>query len=301
MSFPGLFEAKLPTEEDVKLWRTERERLALIVEEIRQRTAMLDRLIETTSEALALGKPQVSAPAPSKETQKSENPVEAAPPEVAKKVAKPTKPKRKAPHRMRDSDSSWPAIILRIVESSPQPPSYEEIRKEIYLTSLGKTLERTSSAFYGTIKKLEDRGILKRHMGRVFTRSGYDAHMAAVREGIVSGRAPIVIKTHGSPQKAAIVEFLSSVGSAGATTSSIMEELQTNPILPSMSEKNGKTVIYNLLARMAKRGELIKEGEVYRLPPKENEPPTSKGDGGSESDEAPTSSKDSQQAFRRVG
>jgi hypothetical protein len=185
-----------------------------------------------------------------------------------KRAAKPTplatpKPTERKGGRT-PSETGWTATMLRILTEANRPMSYAELKAKVMNTPLGPTLARTDKAFYSGVAKLEERKQAIRQNGRISTTEAYERLMRDVAAGIAKEEPPIR-NTGGdrnSPAKAAIFEILRREAQ-GAPIADIVNEL--TPKL-NLETRNSKTAVYNLIARLVRRGELTKNGKNIRLP-----------------------------------
>jgi hypothetical protein len=116
---------------------------------------------------------------------------------------------------------------------------------------------------------LESRKQAVRHKGRVFSSAVYERFQRDLKAGLVKDEAaPRVHGTQESPAKRALLAHLAN-HPAGLKPGEIVRELAEIPDL-NVSDKNGKTAVYNLIARLANRGELVRENGIVRLPAKQN-------------------------------
>jgi hypothetical protein len=164
----------------------------------------------------------------------------------------------------------WTATMLQIVRDANRPLTYAELKAEIAKTHLGPRLLRTDKSFYGAIGKLETREAAVRHGGRISTPEVYERYMRDVAAGLVKDEP--ILNSGGervSPTKTAVLEFLGD-NVRGAKISEIITDLEKRPELNLPGNKNGKTAVYNLIARLVRREVLVREGDLIRLPRKAN-------------------------------
>jgi hypothetical protein len=162
------------------------------------------------------------------------------------------------------SETGWTATMLGILTQADRPMAYAELKAEIMKTPLATKLARTDKSFYGGLLKLEQRKQAIRQNGRVATVAAHERFMRDVAAGLVKEEPPIR-NTGGdrtSPAKAALLEILRREVE-GASAADIVNEL--TPKL-DLKTRNNKTAVYNLIARLLKRGELVKDGKNVRLP-----------------------------------
>jgi hypothetical protein len=164
----------------------------------------------------------------------------------------------------------WTATMLQIIRDANRPLTYAELKAETAKTHLGPKLLRTDKSFYGAIAKLETREVAVRHGGRVFAPEVYERYMRDVDAGIVKDE-PILNSgsERVSPTKTAVLQFLGD-NVRGARISEIVNNLEKRPELNVSGNKNGKTAVYNLIARLVRRDVLVREGDIITLPRKPN-------------------------------
>ncbi len=264
MSVPETPTANLPTADDLRHWRRERDRLVAEERAIKRRRAKLDKLIEAGVAFVGYGAKTEEAP----NTPPS---VEQKPPTFQTKMSRSRKPRR-------PRSKSWVATILRIAKKENRGMTYPELKGELAKTHLGETLQRTDKAFYGGIGKLAERGAIVKHKGRVYTPAAYKRFKLDVEAGLVDDApAPSSFSGHNSPNKLAVFELLSNRPS-GVGMGEIIECLLNNTATRNAVVHN-RTPVYNLLGRMTKRGELNKRGRKYYLPVTKVETPNSEESG----------------------
>ncbi|MCH7805935.1 MAG: hypothetical protein IH995_02160 [Proteobacteria bacterium] len=173
----------------------------------------------------------------------------------------------------RSKSETWTNTILRIVEEAGRKMSYSEVKDEVRKTHLGDTLSRTEAAFYGALKKLEDREKLVRHRGWIFTPGIYEQFKRDVAEGKAVDVPSGTFKNQESHNWLAVERFLKNRPN-GAMASEIVNHLINDPP-PDLNVTKNKNSIYNLLARQRKNGHLDWRDDRYYLPRKKDEAPDS--------------------------
>jgi hypothetical protein len=173
------------------------------------------------------------------------------------------------PQRLAKADrvlrkKTWPATMLRILKQADRLVPYAELKEELAKTHLAPKLARSDKSFYGSLLKLETMGLAVRNGGRAATTEVFQRFKADVEAGRIKDEP--IRNTGGdrnSPAKKAILDLLLATG--GASPSAIVKEL-----IPKLdlNTKNSKTAVYNLIARLVKRDELIRDGTIIRLPSK---------------------------------
>jgi hypothetical protein len=159
---------------------------------------------------------------------------------------------------------SWTGTIAQILDSVQYGITYEELRKRLQATTLGAPGNFSEKSFYGAVGRLEANKLAVRHNGRVFSKKGYEAFRKAVEIGIEDDTPVSMSGRKRSPARDAIMAALGCA--EGMKMSEILDLLKDEPGL-NVQSKNGKTAIYNLIAREVGRGDLVKDSNgVIRLP-----------------------------------
>lgn len=248
----------LPTAEDIRQWRKERDRLMAEARAIRQRCAALDQMI-TGGEKL-LDVPGLATPSTDAEPQAN--------------LKTPMARRESARRYMRRGKSkTWTATIFRIVREADRGLTYNELKAEMLKTHLGDRLRETDKALYGGVGKLAERGNVIRYHGRVFSPKAYHRFKEDVAAGCIADIPAPTSRGNGSPNEIAVERLLSALPN-GATTGEIIDSLLNNPP-PDLAVTKNKNSIYNLLARQRDKGKLIKRGNRYYLPMSKDEAPGS--------------------------
>ena len=254
----------LPTAEDLRQWRKERDRLAAEEHDIKRRKAQLDKLIDAGKAFVGEGRRDVSK---------------------AQRAAPALSKTAEVPKIDRKTGKSWTETMKEIAQSAERALTYQELKEEVGKTHLGKRLRETEAAFYGAIGKLSEKEEIVRYKGHVFSPEAYARFSADLK----AGKIPDIKEprgSHRSPIRDAIFKLLENYP-RGRTTAQIIEVLQKNPDTVEAVKKN-KTPVYNLLSRLTKRRDIMKRGKKYQLPPSKNKAPGSEepgaldrhGDGG---------------------
>ena len=168
---------------------------------------------------------------------------------------------------------TWTATILKVLEKAEHGMTYHELKEEIGKTHLSGRLRETEKAFYSGIWKLNARGKVIRHRGRVFLPTAYENFKTAVNIGLVDDLPETRAPGRRSPNEIAVERFLASRPN-GATTREIVDGLVNDPPSDLEVTKN-RTSIYNLLSRHKKNKMLIERDGRYFLPSSSNETPGS--------------------------
>lgn len=167
----------------------------------------------------------------------------------------------------RSSEGSWTETMLKIIETADRPLTYAELRNEVAKTHLGPKLAQTEKSFYGGIGKLAGRKQIVRHGGRVFSHRAYERFRRDLEAGIIKDEPVRYGGRHSSPVKTALLALLER-NPLGATPSVIIASLERDS--GQKLDRNGKTAIYNLISRLVKRGDLVRQGPMVHLPLRHN-------------------------------
>jgi len=172
---------------------------------------------------------------------------------------------------------TWPDELTRIFNESQRPLTFSDLKDQVARGRLADDFQRSDKGFYHAISRLQERGFLRKHRGWLFRVSDFDDHMRKVQVG---ERDDVEEDAVSRPSQMGdeIVDFLSK-RPEGATNAQIIDHLMKDGRFVGTLTKN-KSGAYNVIARMMRRGDLLKEGKKVRIF-KENEPPK----GGSETGE----------------
>jgi hypothetical protein len=244
-----------PTLKNIEEWEKECVRIDADITGLRQRKVALQSLIEGAKGLL---------PGDHEPTKKPANQRIKKVKRIAKRVARkpPKVEKERKTYKERGGSGTWTGTIRGILEKVGGGLTYEELRAEVMKTDLGEKLQQNDKSFYGAIARLADGEHLVRHKGRVFASAAYEQFMKDVAAGKAADTtAPLA--AHKSPMTDAVRAFLKT-REYGAVSGEIVSELKKNPEFVPTLERN-KTHIYNILARLKSRDEIIKKGERYLL------------------------------------
>jgi hypothetical protein len=246
----------LPTHADLlkKASRLDREEAAIKREKLKLARQMMDA-------ARALGGDQLDEVAPKKKRRVPRRRV--AKRRIAPTASQPRAATVRAKAGRAKSETGWTATMLKILTEVDRPMAYADLKAEIMKTPLATKLAKSDKSFYGGLLKLEQQKQAIRQNGRIATIAAHERFKRDVAAGLVKEEPPIR-NTGGdrnSPAKAAIFEILRREAQ-GAPIADIVNEL--TPKL-NLETRNSKTAVYNLIARLVRRGELAKDGKNIRL------------------------------------
>lgn len=177
-----------------------------------------------------------------------------------KKIARQKQQERAAQAAAAAADDglpTWTSAIHDIVMRGPKGLTYGEVKNAMRTTPLGPTLERTDKAFYGGLAKLTKSGRVMRHNGKFFTPQALKSFLAGVQMGLFEDVPAGPESGQKSPTRDAILNYLQE-HPKGAPIATLFEMLERDTG-QELSDKNSKTIVYNLIARLIKRGVLTKD------------------------------------------
>ncbi len=153
---------------------------------------------------------------------------------------------------------TWVSEVLRVRDQFRKPMSFEDYRVEIDAGPLAGEYEKSDKGFYHAISRLQKRGDLVKHRGWLFHPSDFQDYRASVERG--ADELPSVENKRPSPMGDAVKEFLLQ-NQGGVKSGDIVQHLKEDERFRETLEKNA-TGAYNVIARLAKRGEIRKEGRT---------------------------------------
>ena len=256
----------MPTSDTLRQWRERRKSIMEQEKALRRERSALDKLIEAGEQLVGVETRN--------EPPKQDDAISTQP------SSQGSKPKPHTKSTYTRHEKSWPDTIKDIVTAQPRGMTVSDIKLETAKTHLGERLKETDAAFYGAISKLEKRGKLIRYKGYFFTPEAYAQFQSDVEKGVTKDIKTAAKSAHKSPAKDVVIKFLKGRPN-GAEPYEIIDALLASPTTRDAVEKN-RNSIYNLLSRMAKRDELVRDGSAYRLPSKKNEAPAEQSEDASE-------------------
>lgn len=164
--------------------------------------------------------------------------------------------------RVRRHKKGWPTTILEVLGNYPRGATRSELKAALADTHLGARLKETEAAFYGSIDKLKHRSAILEYDGRLFSPFLHKRHLQDVQAGRAPEAAPSVSLR--SPAANAAVDFIKL---HGPTESRRLVEILLETPGSGIDNRNS---VYNLLARMIKKEQLVRVGQIYSLPSNEN-------------------------------
>jgi len=156
---------------------------------------------------------------------------------------------------------TWMSEISRLLSDERDGMTYEDLRAGINLGPLAERLKQSDKGLYGGVAKLEARGELTKHNGRLFDPDHHADFLRRVAVGLVEDTPHISQQTRPSPMAEAIFSLL-VVHPSGVDASEIVKNMKDHPQFSEVVSKN-KTSVYNVLKRMIDRDQIRKEGKTY--------------------------------------
>lgn len=172
----------------------------------------------------------------------------------------PASPAKTTQNKADTSSATWMSEIYRVLSDMDNGGSYEDLREGINLGPLAERLKQSDKGLYGGVAKLEAKGTLVKHNGRLFTEKTHADFLRRLSAGIIAD-IPVVQVTRPSPIGEAILGFINHHPS-GVEGAQIVDELKRNPQFSEVVSKNNSSA-YNVLKRMIDRAEIRKEGKLY--------------------------------------
>ena len=198
-----------------------------------------------------------------------------------------TQPLDEADHSTTKSASpriTWPGEMVRIFKEVRRPLTPPALKDLLDQGPLHGEYERSDKGFYHALSRLQKKGVLQKHRGWLFLADDLKKHLRKVEAGEIDDLAEVPANAQRrSPMGEMIKEYLEAHQN-GVKSAEVIAHLKEDERFVDTLTKNS-TGAYNVISRLAKRGEIRKEGTTL-YPLKKNEPP--KGD--SEAEEAATSS-----------
>jgi hypothetical protein len=160
----------------------------------------------------------------------------------------------------------WNTEVTKVAYQSDSGLTNDEVKAALRKTPLSSELDNRDSIrrYYQTVTRLNKKGKIVYHNGRVFSPESYARFQRDLEAGLVDDERPIA-KGHYSPMGEAIIEIASKSG-IGLRRYDLTAELDKNPMFSETLAKHA-SVFYNTVAHLIKRGRLEKVGDIYRIPP----------------------------------
>jgi hypothetical protein len=160
----------------------------------------------------------------------------------------------------------WNAEIIKIAYQADRGLTNDEVKAKLRNTPLSPELDNRDRQrrYYQTVIRLDKRGKVVYHNGRVFSPEAYARFQQDLEAGLVDDERPIA-KGHYSPMGEEIIEIATRSG-IGLRRYDLTAELDKNPVFSESLNKH-PSIFYNTVAHLIKRGRLEKVGDIYRIPP----------------------------------
>ena len=173
---------------------------------------------------------------------------------------------RTGTRRTRNGQMTWTAFILDQLNAAGGRISYDGLREAAKGTELEASLVGPQKAFHSAMGKLVARLEAVRQNGWLFTPAAFAEYTEAVENGT---EKPLYAAgySRASPLSDAIRSFIQR-NPNGVTGKEVVDYVAGIEHLSEATTK-GTSGVYNVLARLTKRGEITREGGVYR-PTKDN-------------------------------
>ncbi|WP_133303942.1 hypothetical protein [Aurantiacibacter aquimixticola] len=210
-------------------------------------------------------------------------------------ASEPEKGKGRGQAKMRKGLMTWPHIIEEAVRNSETGLRQRDLLESIRSGRHGKRLTESESAYYNAIQKVLKRKIVIKRGEWLFTPAQHDEYLRKVDAGEVKDVAEV--EEYGSPSAAEAVRFVTA--SPGRKSIDVIKHIWATQDADK-KQRQSKTSLYNVLARLVEQQKLSKDDEGLFYPFNENEAPSDEPTGASETGEVAASSSDTSPLFRVV-
>lgn len=161
--------------------------------------------------------------------------------------------KRKGPRPPRAG--SWREALKGWIYASEVPLSPADLREIIAKSPKAAEFNKSDKGFYHALTRLQKSGDIIRHAGRYYSPKVFSEMADQAPPEVVSYAAPNVI-IH-SPMGEAILDIVSA--NPGITSAKIIETLKGDLEFRATLTPH-TTGAYNVMSRLAKRGQIVREG-----------------------------------------
>jgi hypothetical protein len=186
----------------------------------------------------------------------------------------------KAPSRPLRGEFTYKEAVREVVYAHDRIAPYT-VKEMLLRGPLGERLTESDKGFYHAISRLAEAGEIVRHNGWLLSPENYKLHMERVRAREIEDDKPLPPTR--SPMGEAILEYVN--GHPGAASKDVIASLKKNTDFAAALEPNS-TLAYNIIARLAKRKQIIKTGgKLYPLDHEANEPSSGEPADGSDASE----------------
>lgn len=270
--------AGLPSADDVGKWEELSRRLGQEISDLTERKRRVDQLIEGAKRIF--GAEVTALPPVVDQIQEGD---ETAPPPLRATVQRVVR-------------GTWTTAILQVAQEHPMGVSYDDVRDALPQSLKDQVARGNNKAFYGSMRRLEEDGLVVRFNSHLFTTEGFEAFKKTAAYDSLSRKGSA---RRGSPISDATKQFLAENGPSKALA--IKEHLCKIPEFRGPIKRNS-SALYNILKRLVDRDEIIhdKENSLFFLP-NENEAPSGYAAGASETGEVAASPIENQPSLRLIG
>lgn len=151
---------------------------------------------------------------------------------------------------------TFPEEVSKILSEKGGPLTYEDLRNELFRGPLAEALSESDKGFYHAIRRLEKRGKLVKHYGYLFSPKGFEEYNKKERDGLVPSLEKNPQSSRYSPMGEEVILFVNA-NPEGVLSKDIVSHLKKDERFSEVVEKNA-TNVYNVIARLVKRNQIIK-------------------------------------------
>jgi hypothetical protein len=231
----GVFDS-LPTIEDVRQWKVEREKIALEVEGLSARLSDLDAKLNA-----------IKVIVPSLDLDKIAAPL------IARS-------------RAIENPQSIPDLLLSILLKSDGAHNLKSLYRSAIDSDIGDRVERSQNGFYNSISKLTKRGLVVRKDDRIYATEVYAKILAGEKDDVLQ------YEEQSSQPKSQFTNLIINTlrGKKFLATKELVSLLKRHEEVEARLNRNPQ-YIYTILGRMSKRGDIVRKGNAYALPEEADE------------------------------
>ncbi len=158
---------------------------------------------------------------------------------------------------------TWTGTVLEILKEENRGFPYNEVKEMVKKTSLGEKLNETEKSFYGAIDKLYSRNLINKHNGKLYSLEAFAIFKKNVEAGIEKDDPIQGGRGKPSALGQAIKDFLQNNG--GESTAKEIREFMLKDEKFAQTIEKHHSFLYNVVANLVKKKELIKEGKKIIL------------------------------------
>lgn len=161
----------------------------------------------------------------------------------------------------------WTNAIRGVLSEKSDGLSVAQMREALSVSGMADKLKENDKGFYGAINKLASKGEIVKDGDRCFLASAHRSYVEAVAAGL---RQPIQVDDNSrSPIAKVVLDFVRQRPD-GVSSAQLVAYLRSLPAYQRQIDRNA-TYAYNVFSRLLRRGNLIKEGKIYKFAFEENE------------------------------